>query len=131
MSVIQGGIYYYDPPPATSPNQTPLTVTSGSEQSGDRPWVVVSRDSINKAHPNTAVVVPLSTNLSKANSYRIQIPDAELISDDPNTPFVSSVALCDHVRIMDVNLIRRKAGRVSDNALRSIGLGLAFVLDIR
>ena len=131
MSVRMGYIYFYDPPQDSDPN-SPLMLAYGSEQLGYRPWVVVSRDSINMNEDRrTAVVVPLSTNLSKANRHRIKIPAEHLISNDPEKPFVDSVALCDHVRVMDVNLIRREAGRVSESALRSIGLGLAYLFDIR
>ncbi len=132
MPVQMGHIYYYDPPQIADSNESLLLLAHGSEQLGYRPWVVVSRDSINRNEDRrTAVVVPLSTNLAKANRHRIKIPAEEMISDDPDKPFQTSVALCDHIRVMDVNLIRRRAGRVSESALASIGLGLAYLLDIR
>ena len=81
----------------------------------------------------TAVGVPLSTKTQKANSYRILLPAAELIADiGASYTFQDSVALCDHVRVLDLNLVRRKVGSVSANALLNIlGIGLAFVFDIR
>jgi mRNA-degrading endonuclease toxin of MazEF toxin-antitoxin module len=85
----------------------------------------------NKGKP-TAVGVPLTTKVHKANSYRIMLPAAELIADvGSGYQFQNSVALCDHVRVLDLDLIRRKIGRVSENALLAVGLGLAFVFDIR
>ena len=75
--------------------------------------------------------VPLSTKTDKANSYRIALPAAELIAEHSGYQFRNSVALCDHVRVLDLDLIRRKIGRVSENALLAVGLGLAFVFDIR
>ena len=132
MPVQMGHIYYYDPPQVNDANGSPLLLAHGFEQLGYRPWVVVSRDSINRNEDRrTAVVVPLSTNLTKAKAHRVQIPAAEMISNDPDKPFETSVALCDHVRVMDVSLIKREAGRVSESALRAIGAGLAFLFDIR
>jgi mRNA-degrading endonuclease toxin of MazEF toxin-antitoxin module len=122
----------YEPPQQSTSQQAAILTTSGSEQSGWRPWVIVSRDLLNRVNTRTAVGVPLSTNVSKANSYRILLPASELIAD-VGSPYVfqHSVALCDHIRVLDLNQIRRKVGRVSANGLISIvGVGLAFVTDI-
>src|ERR1700722_4029603 len=132
MQVVQGGIYLYEPPQQSTSPQSALITTSGSEQSGLRPWVIVSRDLLNRVNNRTAVGVPLSTNVSKANSYRILLPATELIADvGVSFVFQNSVALCVHVRVVDVSQIRRKVGMVSANGLISIvGLGLAYVTDI-
>jgi mRNA-degrading endonuclease toxin of MazEF toxin-antitoxin module len=131
VEVKQGEIWLYEPPGASTSEQSALLVTSGSEQSGLRPFVIVSRDLVNKGRP-TAVGVPLTTKVKKANAFRIQIPQAELLHDVGRDPFLPSVALCDHVRVLDLNQLRTKIGRLSDNALNSVvGLGLAFVFDFR
>lgn len=76
--------------------------------------------------------VPLTKKTDKANSYRIALPLAELIADiGTGYNFVNSVALCDHVRVLDTKQIIRKIGRVSANALAAVGLGLAYVFDFR
>lgn len=62
---------------------------------------------------------------------RIALPAAELIPDVGCAAFQNSVALCDHVRVLDLNQIKKKIGRVSQNALLSVGVGLAFVFDLR
>jgi mRNA-degrading endonuclease toxin of MazEF toxin-antitoxin module len=133
MEVVQGGIYMYEPPKQSTSPQASLITTSGSEQSGWRPWVIVSRDLLNRGNLRTAIGVPLSTKTQKANSYRILLPVAELTPDPSSTyTFQNSVALCDHVRVLDLTAIRKKIGSVSQNALLSIiGVGLAFVFDIR
>jgi len=41
-----------------------------------------------------------------------------------------SVALYDHVRVLDVNRLRQKIGKLSANAILALGVGLAFVFDI-
>jgi len=131
VEVKQGEIWLYEPPTSSTNEQAALLVASGSEQSGLRPYIIVSRDLVNKGKP-TAVGVPLTTKVKKANSYRIALPSAELLHDVGREPFLPSVALCDHVRVLDLNQLRNRIGRLSDNALVSvIGLGLAFVFDFR
>jgi mRNA-degrading endonuclease toxin of MazEF toxin-antitoxin module len=133
MEVEHGGIYLYDPPTETTSEQAAILVTSGSEQSGMRPFIIVSRDLINKK-PNqrTAVGVPMSTKTNKANSYRIALPAADLLRwAGSSYEFQDSVALCDHVRVLDLNQVKRRIGTLSANAVPSVGLGLAYVFDLR
>jgi mRNA interferase MazF len=130
MDVVWGGIYLYEPPTTSNSEQAALLTTSGSEQAGMRPYIIISRDLVNRNKP-TAVGVPLTSRVEKANSYRIALPAGELIPDIGCQPFVNSVALCDHVRVLDLGRIRKKIGKLSDNARKSVGLGLAFVFDLR
>ena len=131
MDVAYAGIYFYEPPKASTSEQVAILVQSGSEQSGLRPFVIVSRDIVNKNKP-TAVGVPLSTRTHKANAYRIFIPVGELIREVGSTyEFKDSVALCDHIRVLDIGQIRRKIGRISDNGIVAVGNGIAFVFDLR
>ena len=130
MEVKWGGIYLYEPPVASTSEQAALLQQSGSEQAGMRPYIIVSRDAVNKNKP-TAVGVPLTKRTEKANSYRILLPAPELIPDVGCSPFVNSVALCDHVRVIDLERVRKKIGKLSDNAILAVGLGLAFVFDLR
>ena len=130
MEVTKGGVYLYEPPSSSTSEQAATITTSGSEQAGMRPYVFVSRNEVNNGKP-TAVGVPLTTRIHKANSYRIFLPLAELIADEGCSPFKDSVALCDHVRVLNTELIRKKIGRLSDNAVLAVALGLIFVLDIR
>lgn len=130
MDIKQGDIYLYEPPQSSQSAQAALISQSGHEQAGLRPYIVVSRDFVHKNKP-TVVGVPLSTRTEKANSYRIQLPKEELLHDIGCTPFKDSVALCDHVRVLDISLFRKKIGRLSTNAVASVGLGLANVFDIR
>ena len=131
MDVRYGGVYLYEPPKASTSEQAAVILTSGSEQSGMRPFIIVSRDIVNKNLP-TAVGVPLTSRVHKANAHRILLPMAELISEPGSGyVFVNSVAMCDHVRVLDLSLIRKKIGTLSANAMLAVGLGLAFVLDIR
>jgi mRNA interferase MazF len=131
VDVEWGGIYMYDPPTSTASPQSAAIVQSGSEQAGWRPFVIVSRDGANKNKP-TAIGVPLSTNVSKANSYRILIPVEEIIPSGLTTyQFKNSVALCDHVRVLDLTMLRSKVGTLSGTAIAAIGNGLANLFDLR
>lgn len=132
--VRQGEIWLYEPPTVTPSQQidpNPLHVASGHEQTGLRPYIIVSRDLLNKG-ASTAVAVPMSKNTSKANAYRIALPVAELIPDVGKYPFQPSVALCDHVRVIDLKQMRTRLGKLSGNALTSVlNIGLAYVFDFR
>ena len=128
MEVTCGGIYLYEPPKQST---SAMLVASGSEQSGMRPFIVVSRDSVNM-NKKTAVGVPMSTRTHKANAYRIFLPAGELIRDVGCAyPFQDSVALCDHVRVLDLNQLKHRIGTLSANAVAAVGLGLAYVFDLR
>jgi len=131
MDVDFGGIYLYDPPKQSDSDQSAVLVASGSEQSGMRPFIIVSRDLVNRGRP-TAVGVPLSTRTHKANSFRIMLPTRELIREVTSKyPFQDSVALCDHVRVLDLRQIKHKIGQLSATAAAAVGIGLAYVFDLR
>jgi mRNA interferase MazF len=120
MPVAQGDIYWVDVPG-----------TVGSEQAGCRPYIIVSRLAINRSHP-TVIGVPMTTKVNKANSYRILIPLGEIVKDASCTATLqNSVALCDHVRVIDQTLLRGKIGRLSQTAILSVGVGLGFIFDLR
>lgn len=130
MDFRQGDIFFYEPPTEDFSQQGSLFVASGSEQMGHRPYVIVSVGAVHD-HKPTVVGVPLTTKIDKANSYRINLPSAELIPVPGRSAFANSVALCDHVRVLDKQRLRAKAGRLSDNANLAVGLGLAYVFDLR
>jgi mRNA interferase MazF len=131
LEVAFGGIYLYEPPGISASQQAALLVSSGSEQAGLRPYIIVSRDIVNKGK-RTAVGVPMSTKVGKANAYRILLPVDEIIAVAGSTyKFQDSVALCDHVRVLDLDQVKYRIGRLSDTATAGVGLGLSFVFDLR
>jgi mRNA-degrading endonuclease toxin of MazEF toxin-antitoxin module len=138
MQVSKGGIYLYKPPTASElavDLSDSKFVQTGSEQAGLRPYVIVSRDDLNARWEKTAIGIPFTRNLEKANSYRIKIPKGELIpvkglGSGDGFHFVDSVALCDNIRVIDCRRIVRKIGQVSRNAEYAIELGISFVLKI-
>jgi mRNA interferase MazF len=107
-----------------------LPFQGGSEQAGRRPCIVMSRRATNKG--NTVVVVPMSTNTARASAYNVLLPASEIIKDTGCTsPIQESVALCNQVRAADKRAFESKIGKLSQNAVLAVQLGLAFVFDIR
>ncbi len=107
-----------------------LPFQGGSEQSGRRPCIVVSRRSLNGG--NTVVVVPMSTNLARASAHRILLPAGEIIKDVGCASDVKdSVALCHQVRAVDRRAFESKIGKLSYNAILAVQLGLSYLFDIR
>jgi mRNA-degrading endonuclease toxin of MazEF toxin-antitoxin module len=109
-----------------------ITIPSkgGREQEGRRPCIVMSRRSVNSGNP--IVVVPMTSNTKKANSYNIALPAAEILRDVSNkSPIVDSVALCGQVFAVDKRKLEDKFGKLSDLALFSVQLGFAYLFDIR
>lgn len=107
-----------------------LPVQGGSEQAGRRPCIVMSRRSVNTG--NTVVVVPMTTNISRATAWRVQLPVVEIIKDlGCNSEIKPSVALCHQVRAVDRKAFEGKIGKLSQNAVLAVQLGLSYLFDIR
>ncbi len=122
--VKQGDIYWVDIPSAH---------TVGSEQYKRRPYIVVSRTSVNR-NSRTVVGVPLTTaDLSKPqHAYRIVIPSKEIVRDIGYSGDVKdSIAKTDQVRVLDKARLETKLGTLSNTATVAVGLGLAFLFDLR
>lgn len=74
----------------------------------------------------------MTSKLSKANSFNIQIPANEITKDVLNTaPVVDSVALCGQVIMVDKRKLSERFGKLSTNAVLAVQLGLSYVFDIR
>lgn len=106
-----------------------LKPKGGREQQGRRPCVVMSRLAINRGNP--VVVVPLTTNLGRANAYNIQIPGSEIIAEPGGSQPQTSVALCGQLFAVDKRKFETKFGKLSQNAILAIQLGITFLFDIR
>ena len=129
----QGDIYWVD---------IPQPQIEGSEQYGCRPFIVMSRDAVNKSL-KTVLVVRMTTHqgqtresdlafLAKQPPYRIVIPVAEITKDPScNSNLSVSVAKTDQARVIDKSRLRQRVGRLSQTAIISVGVGLAWVFDIR
>ena len=102
----------------------------GSEQAFRRPWVVVSRRSLNGN--DLLVCVPLTSKLVKAEKFPafcIRLPK-EVIDYDPSYERAEdAVALCNQIRGMDRKRFGQKVGRLTLAAVLSVRLGITFVLE--
>jgi mRNA-degrading endonuclease toxin of MazEF toxin-antitoxin module len=114
-NVNQGDLYWCEPDPKD---------TTGSEQAGDRPWVIVSVPKLHRG--NCAVGLPLSQHIEKAGAHLIAIPKTEITMEDGN-PSIDRVALTDQIRVLDKTRFRKKAGFVSIRAIHAILLGLDYL----
>lgn len=113
--IKQGEFYFCEPDPKD---------TVGSEQEGDRPWVIVSAPRCHRG--NCVVGLPLSRHVEKAGAHLIQIPLQEITMVGGATN-INRVALTDQIRALDKRRLRQKLGWVSPRALNSILLGLDYL----
>jgi len=126
VEIRQGDIYWVDIPPSH---------TVGSEQYNRRPYIIVSRTLVNR-RSRTVVAVPLTTtgtdDLASHPPYRIVIPATEMTRDPSYAGTIQdSVAKSDQVRVLDKTRLGPKIGALSTTASVAVGLGLAFLFDLR
>ena len=114
----QGDTYWCNPDPN-------LVDTEGSEQKGDRIWVIMSAPRCHRGR--CLVALPLSQHIEKAGGHLIKIPKNEITMVDGNPP-IDRVALVDQIRALDKTRLRKKAGSISKRAVTSIlDLGLDYL----
>lgn len=113
--INQGDVFFCEPDPQD---------TIGSEQEGDRPWVIMSTPPCHRG--NCVVGLPLSRHIEKAAAHLIKIPSQEIVMDGSDTN-IDRVALTDQIRALDKRRFRRKLGHVSPRAMASILLGLDYL----
>jgi mRNA-degrading endonuclease toxin of MazEF toxin-antitoxin module len=125
MPILQGEIYWV--------HAKDLDI-QGSEQNKNRPYVIVSRSSINALGRNV-VGVPLTTVLTAGGGYRVQIPLQMMVpnpawptlwpNNTPRNQLKTSIALVDHIRVLDINrLTTPKMGELSSTAVAGLELAL-------
>jgi len=116
-TILQGYLYWCDPDPK-------IEDTVGSEQAGDRIWVIMS---IPRCHRGKCVVaLPLSRHTNKAGAHLIMVPKPEITMEDGNPP-IDRVALVDQIRALDKTRLGKKAGFVSMRGISAIKLGLDYL----
>jgi mRNA interferase MazF len=103
-----------------------LDPTSGSEQAGTRPVVIVSRDAINLSSP-VVIAVPCTTYHPRRRLYPSQV----LISAPEGGLDADSIALCEQVRALDKNRLVRQRGALSPTTLAQLDRALLVALDLR
>lgn len=97
---------------------------------GRRPCIIMSRRLVNNGNP--VVAVPMTSETRRANSFNINIPAAEITPDiNSNATIVGSVALCGQVFMVDKRKLEDRFGKLTQNAVLAVQLGLAYLFDIR
>jgi len=105
-----------------------LDPVRGSEQSGRRPVLVISRERINQLL-NVVNVVPLTS--VKSPSRRIYPNEVLLPAGTANIP-QDSIALCYQIRTLDKSRLVKRLGEISDREMcHQIIQALCFQLDIQ
>ncbi len=102
-----------------------LDPTEGSEQSGTRPVIIVSRDAIN-VPSRVVLAVPCTTYRPERRIYPSQI----LISAPNGGLDRDSVALGEHVRVLAKTRLLRLRGVLSASALAQLDQALLVALDL-
>ncbi len=102
-----------------------LDPTEGSEQSGTRPVVIVSRDAINKYGP-VVVVAPLTDARNVARPYPHQV----VIKAGEGGLTLDSVALAGQVRAISKSRLLHLRGRLNPSTMEQIGAALRITLDL-
>lgn len=106
--------------------------TTGSEQKKSRPYIIVSRNQINRLGPHV-IGVPFTSSLHLACAHRIKVPLSEMVPNSAcSRKLQESVALTDQIRVLDKSRLELpKMGDLTETARYGIEGALANVFDIR
>ncbi len=102
-----------------------LSPSEGSEQSGQRPVVVVSRDAINASSP-VVVVVPVTDRANKPRIY----PSHVILKAGDGGLAIESVALTEQVRAINKSRFIEYVGHLAPRSLMGIDSALKITLDL-
>jgi len=104
-----------------------LRPRSGSEQTGDRPVIILSHNAFNRTSGwRSVIVVPLSTSTSQARRG----PTAVLIPRGSAGLERDSVALCHQVTTLDRSKLTGWSGELDARLMESVEAGLLAALGI-
>jgi len=102
-----------------------LDPTEGSEQGGQRPVVVMSRDAINQSSP-VVIVVPVTDMNNKKRIYPSQV----VLKAGEGGLKIDSVALGEQVRAINVTRFATRLGQLAPHSIIAIGAALKVSLDL-
>ena len=104
-----------------------LDPTTGSEQAGRRPVLVISREQLNQVLP-IVNVIPLT---SRKSTERDIYPNEVLLPSGVAGLRVDSIALCYQIRTLDKSRLKQDWGELNDvNLRRDIRNAIRFQLDM-
>lgn len=102
-----------------------LDPREGSEQAGQRPVVVISRDSINE-HSPVVVIVPVADRAHKKTIYPSQV----ILRAGEGGLTKESVVLGEQVRAISTTRLIRFMGHLTGPNMNQIGSALKIALDL-
>jgi mRNA interferase MazF len=105
--------------------QADLNPIAGSEQGGKRPVLIVSRNALN-INASIVIVVPLT---GRENKRRLYPTHVELTAGEGGLA-KDSVALCEQVRAISKNRLKKKLGQVSTQKMSLVDAALKISLDL-
>ena len=97
----------------------------GSEQGGERPVIVVSRDSINQYSP-VVVIVPITDKSNKTRSY----PSHAILKAGEGGLTMDSLALGEQVRAISASRLVKYVGHLPPQKMAEVAAVLKIVLDL-
>ncbi|WP_373839944.1 type II toxin-antitoxin system PemK/MazF family toxin [Methanospirillum sp.] len=104
-----------------------LSPVYGSEQSGQRPVLVISREQINQILP-VVNIIPLT---SRKSSERIIYPNEVFLPKESANLSVDSIALCYQIRTLDKKRLTKEIGCIHDeNLIQQIHDAIRFQLEL-
>lgn len=108
---------------------TDFSPRSGSEQTGIRPSIVVSRDNFNKVKSwRSITVLPMTTS---ENQKARGPTSTEICASAANGLSKDGIALAHQITTIDKDKLKRKVGSLSKEELKAIDEALIRALDIQ
>jgi mRNA interferase MazF len=102
-----------------------LDPATGSEQAGERPVIVVSRDAINQNSP-VLIIIPITDLDHKRRIY----PSHVVVKTGDGGLTKDSVALGEQVRAISTGRFIKQLGHLSTASITQIGAALKIALDL-
>ncbi len=102
-----------------------LDPTTGSEQRGTRPILIVSREALHANAP-IVIVVPVTGREHKKQLYPTHI---ELRAGEGGLS-KDSVILCEQVRAISKKRLIKRVGRISAGKMQAVEMGLRIAMDL-
>lgn len=95
----------------------------GHEQAGQRPALIISVDEFNEMKGDDIFVVPISSKFRAVRSrVAVKPPEGGLVQD--------SFILCEKMRSISQQRLRKRLGRVTDDTMNRVGEILSLILGL-
>lgn len=101
-----------------------LNPVVGTEQAGIRPALVVQIDRANAASPHT-IIAPFTTKIRRS-----LLPSHVLIQAGRGGLKYDSVLLCEQLRVIDKQRIRKALGHLEESDLRNVDNAVRAILGV-